>query len=319
MGLNYNCEIQRGDNVKSLWLFPGQGGQKSGMLKKVAPSLKSNVENWTGVKLLDSESGYQDSQQIQLSILLLQVDQVDQLKKRGWQPGLVAGHSLGVFAAAYAANVIDQKDVFKLVALRARLMQQSYPEGYGMGVVVGLSRKEVADLVKQVNEPENPVYLSNQNSELQNTLSGKLVGINRVLELAENTGASKAKLLRVPNPSHSPLMQKVADRLEAEISGINLQKPTCVYLANNNGHPVNDVAGIRYDLANNLVHPVFWETMINVALEYEPQVSIEFAPGTAFTKLLKVKTSQMSHITLQNMTISDADYLLNKWKGKNND
>jgi malonate decarboxylase epsilon subunit len=69
--------------------------------------------------------------------LLLQIDQVDQLKKLGWQPTLVAGHSLGIFAAAYAAGVINEEDV------RAKQMQECYPEDYGMGVVVGLSRPEV--------------------------------------------------------------------------------------------------------------------------------------------------------------------------------
>ena len=94
--------------MKSLWLFPGQGSQKAGMLTNVDPNLKQNVENWTGVKLLDTSEGYSDSQQIQLSILLLQINEVDQLKKMGWQPDLVAGHSLGVFGAAYAAGVISK-------------------------------------------------------------------------------------------------------------------------------------------------------------------------------------------------------------------
>ena len=122
--------------MRILWLFPGQGGQRAGMLTNVDQDLKEKVTNWTGVNLLDTEEGYQNSQQIQLSILLLQIDQVNQMKKLGWKPTLVAGHSLGVFGAAYAAGIIKLKDVFRLVSLRAKLMQDSYPEGYGMGVVV---------------------------------------------------------------------------------------------------------------------------------------------------------------------------------------
>jgi len=301
--------------VKCLWLFPGQGGQSPGMLKNIDPDLKTEVESWTGVKLRDSLEGYQDSQQIQLSILLLQVNEVDQLKKMGWHPDLVAGHSLGVFGAAYAANVITKENVFKLVNLRAKLMQSSYPAGYGMGVIVGLSRQEVADIVKIVHTSENPVFLSNQNSELQNTLSGKLSAIKQVLELATKSGATKAKLLRVPNPSHSTLMAKVAKKLSQAIEKLHLKDPECIYLANNNGRPVKKVEEVKYDLANNLIHPVFWETMINVALEYNPQVSLEFSPGNAFTKLLKVKTDQIANIVLSEMSVSDADYLLNKWKG----
>lgn len=113
----------------------------------------------TKVKLLDTAEGYQDSVQIQLIILLLQIDQVDQLKKLGWQPNLVAGHSLGIFAAAYAAGVINKEDVFKLVALRTKQMQECYPEDYGMGVVVGLSRPEVKKLVAQVHSENDSVFI----------------------------------------------------------------------------------------------------------------------------------------------------------------
>ena len=302
--------------LRNLWLFPGQGGQNPGMLDKVDPQLKEQVEKWTNVKLLDTAEGYQDSVQIQLSILLLQIDQVDQLKKLGWQPTLVAGHSLGIFAAAYAAGVINKEDVFKLVALRAKLMQECYLEGYGMGVVVGLSRPEVKKLVAEVHSDTNPVYISNQNSEMQNTISGKLSAIKQVLALAKENVASKAKLLHVPNPSHSPLMQKTADQLNTFIAQLNLHQPSCIYLANYNGHAVRSLKDIKYDLGNNVIYPVLWETMMQVALEYQPDVSSEFSPGTAFTKLLKAKTDQLHMVTLSAMSIDDADYLFNKWEKK---
>lgn len=302
--------------LRNLWLFPGQGGQAAGMLDQISPQLKEQVEKWTKVKLLDTTEGYQDSVQIQLSILLLQIDQVDRLKKLDWQPTLVTGHSLGVFAAAYAAGVINKEDVFKLVALRAKLMQECYPEGYGMGVVVGLSRPEVKKLVAQIHSDTNPVYISNQNSEMQNTVSGKISAIKQVLELAKENGAAKAKLLHVPNPSHSPLMQKAADRLNEFISQLDLQQPSCIYLANYNGHAVRNLKDIKYDLGNNVIYPVLWETMMQVALEYQPDVSSEFSPGTAFTKLLKAKTDQLHMVTLSTMSVDDADYLFNKWEKK---
>ncbi|RVU70776.1 MULTISPECIES: ACP S-malonyltransferase [Lactobacillus] len=302
--------------MRSLWLMPGQGGQKARMLAEVDPELKAQVETWTGVKLLDTEEGYQDSQQIQLSILLLQVEQIDQLQQLGWQPDLVAGHSLGVFGAAYAAKVIGKEDVFKLVALRAKLMQDSCPAGYGMGVIVGLSRPAVKKLVEQVHADDNPVYLSNQNAEMQNTISGKITAIQSVLELAKENGAAKAKLLKVPNPSHSPLMAAAAKKLQEFLQTLTLQAPECIYLTNFNGHATRKLQDVAYDLGNNLIHPVYWETMMQVALEYEPTVSCEFSPGTAFTRLLKAKMDQLQTVTLETMSIDDADFLFNKWEKK---
>lgn len=56
--------------------------------------------------------------------------------------------------------------------------------------------------------------------------------------------------------------------------------------------------------------------MMQVALEYQPDVSSEFSPGTAFTKLLKAKTDQLHMVTLSTMSVDDADYLFNKWEKK---
>lgn len=300
--------------MKSLWLMPGQGGQKANMLANVTPTLKKKVEELLKIKFEDSDAGYQDSLQIQLSILLLQIDQVDQLKKLGWQPDIVAGHSLGVFAAAYAANVIKQDDVFKLVALRAKLMKAAYPQGYGMGVIVGIARSEIQKIVDQLSTPKAPVYLSNQNSELQNTVSGQLEAVKKVLEMARKQGATKVKVLKVPNPSHSPLMKKVAYELNQFLGQLDLEQPSCIYLANYNGHATRDLKSVMYDLANNLAYPVYWETMMQIALEYQPDVSCEFSPNTTFTKLLKAKTNQLHNVTLATMSVDDADYLFNKWR-----
>lgn len=57
--------------VKALWIFPGQGGQRAGMLTHVPGPLRQHVEQLLGLKLLDTAQGYQDSVQLQVSITLL--------------------------------------------------------------------------------------------------------------------------------------------------------------------------------------------------------------------------------------------------------
>ncbi|WP_057749778.1 ACP S-malonyltransferase [Pediococcus cellicola] len=299
--------------MKTLWMFPGQGSQRRGMLATVDPNLKNKVTELTGVNLEDTDQGYLDSVQIQLSILILQMDQVNQLRAENKQPDLVAGHSLGVFAAAYAAGVIRADDAIKVVAQRANLMQNAYPDGYGMGVIVGLLRKEVTQIVTDHFDEAHPVYVSNQNSQLQVTVSGNIVGIQTVLEKAKAQGAQKAKLLRVPVPSHSPLMRGVAKKLTEALSKVTLKAPNCIYLADYNGHATRDVKKIAYDLGNNLSYPVYWDVMMAIAQEYLTTVSVEFSPGHVMTNLLKAKAPDIKTITLADMAMDDAKFLLNKW------
>lgn len=284
------------------------------MLEKVPQALIDQVKILTGVELTDDVTAYQDSIQIQLGILILQLFNVRQLKKIHQRPDAVAGHSLGIFAAAVAADVISEADAIKIVYIRSKKMQESYPTGYGMGAIVGLTRKEVSALVDQVNIAEAPVFTSNQNSELQTVISGSITSIKKVLNLAKKHSSQKTVLLKVPVPSHSPLMQSVADILETELSKLSLHDPSCTYLTNYNGHAVRRVDGVKYDMINNLVHPVYWDTMMNVAQELGVDTSIELQPGQTFTKLVKSKFPDFRTITMDNMNLDDIEFLLEKWK-----
>ncbi|WP_346202394.1 ACP S-malonyltransferase [Companilactobacillus musae] len=295
-------------------MFPGQGGQRSGMLNEVPVEMLKIVKDLTGIELRDDDQAYQNSIQIQLSILILQLFNIRQLKKIQQVPDVVAGHSLGIFAAAVAAGVISEKDAIRIVYVRSQKMQESYPIGYGMGAIVGLTRKEVSQLVNQVNSDIEPVFTSNQNSELQTVVSGSITGIKRVLTLAKTKHAQKTVLLKVPVPSHSPLMQSVADVLEKELAKISLNDSQCIYLANYNGHAVRQVSGVKYDMINNLVHPVYWDTMMDVAEELGVDTLLEMNPGQTFTKLIKSKFPDFRTITMNSMNLDDIQFLLEKWK-----
>ncbi|MFD1484867.1 ACP S-malonyltransferase [Lacticaseibacillus baoqingensis] len=300
--------------MNSLWIFPGQGGQSAGMLKPVDAALRQHVEHLLNLKLLDSDEGYRDSVQLQVSIALQQVAQVNAMQAAGRKPHLVAGHSLGVFAAAYAIGSLQQDDLFRVVKRRAELMQGAYPDGYGMGVIVGLTRAEVEALVAQVNDPAHPVFASNQNAEDQTALSGELVAIDRVVALAKQAGAVLARRLKVPVPSHSPLMAEVGTRLAAVLADVTLAKPNGIYLTNYSGRAVRQVPPVREDLSNNLVHPVYFEAMMSVACDYAPDSIVNFSPGRPFRKVLGQKFGDLHQINLDQMSVSDAVFLLNKWE-----
>ncbi len=295
-------------------MFPGQGNQFPGMLRDVSPKLIAKVKDLTGFDLPDDEEAYQDPVQIQLALLVLQLNDVSLLKEAGETPDIVGGHSLGIFAAAVCSGVLSEDDAIKLVLKRATLMKNAYPEGYGMGVIVGLTRIEVENLTEKVNSKQTPVFTSNQNAELQVSLSGSYEGIDQVLELAKKQSARTAKRLAVPSPSHSPLMKAAAQELERYVEGLNLQDANCVYLTNFNGHAVTKAEEIAYDLSHNLMYPVYWDTMAEVALELGTEVSVELEPGQTFTKLMKQKTSDIQNISLATMSIDDVSFLLNKWK-----
>ncbi len=297
-------------------MFPGQGSQSPGMLVTVPSERLARVKELTGIDLCDQD--YSDAVKTQLAILTLQLWQVDRLRAQGFNPTVVGGHSLGVFAAAYAAGIYQAADLIKIVQRRAELMTKGYSntDGYGLGVVLGLTRAEVEGLVSQVNSTAYPVAASNQNAPLQTALSGKLSAIKRVLKLANQAGANKALVLAVPTLSHSPLMAPVARHLSTYLDQFPANRPQCLYLANYDGHLKRSLAEIKYDLGHNLAHPVFWDTMLDVACELDLQVAVEMSPGTVLSKLLSQKNDSIRRIPLARYGIDDSCYLLTKFTKK---
>jgi malonate decarboxylase epsilon subunit len=274
------------------FLFPGQGSQRPAMLHAlpdhaaVASTLdEASVVLGLDVRRLDSETALNSTVAVQLALLIAGVAAARTLQAEGAVPDLVAGHSVGAFAAAVTAGALEFRTALPLVRLRGELMEQAYPQGYGMGVIVGLDIRRVADLVAQVNSPAKPVFLANLNAPRQQTIAGSDAGINAVLSLAYASGARKAERLHVSVPSHCPLLAPVAEQLSYALAQVPLHRPRVPYIGNRRARALRDAEGIREDLATSVTHPVRWHDATTMLYERGARLFIELPPGHVLTNL----------------------------------
>ncbi len=296
----------------SIWLYPGQGSQNLAMLEPVETRYFEMVAEITGRDYRLTPPNYHHTIDIQLALLITQMSGTKALKSAGLQPDFVAGHSLGAFSAAACTGVLSEEDAIALVYQRSSLMESLYPTGYGMGVIVGLTRREVAKIVEACFTSEAPIYVSNQNEELQLTISGAWVGIDQVIQVAKEQGASMAKRLAVPTPSHSILMQPVADQLRLLAKDMNFAPPQIPYLSNCTGRLLTEKAEIVEDLIQNVVHPVQWLDMMQVAIENRMKHFIELPPGSTLTNLVKRSYPNALTYCVDQYGVDDTVFLFNK-------
>jgi malonate decarboxylase epsilon subunit len=307
--------------VRTAFLFPGQGSQYPNMLHQLPQHQEvtrtfeeaSDALNENVIKL-DSKSALASTTAVQVALLTSGVATARTLKAEGVQPDMAAGHSVGAFGAAVIAGALDFKDAVKLVKLRGELMEASYPDGYGMGVVVGIREGPLAEIIHQCSTEEEPVYIANLNKIDQITVSGSVHAIKKVLILAEKKGAQKAELLNVSVPSHCVLLQSVASTLHQELQKIRLSRPIIPYAGNCRGRALYDPQEIRDDLALNVSYPVRWHEATSIFYEMGARLFLEMPPGHVLTNIAAKTFPDARSLSIEESGIKTACTLANRLK-----
>ncbi|KGT86960.1 malonate decarboxylase subunit epsilon [Enterobacter cancerogenus] len=283
--------------MKTLFTFPGQGTQRPGMLQSL-----SRDETWQvahqvlGDELmqLDSATALQQTRAVQLALLIAGVSAARQLIDSGVQPDMVCGLSIGAYPAAVIAGALDFTDALQLVALRGELMEQAYPQGYGLTAISGLTLAQVEALVDGQTS-----FIANINAETQIVIAGSDSVMAAVAEQALAQGAHRAQRLAISVPSHCALLDSPAQQLKAAIDKVRLQRPQFAYLSGSSARVLWQPERIADDLAMNMARSVRWHDAMVAAKEREVRLVIEMPPGEVLTGLTRSVQCQGECIALE--------------------
>src|SRR5260370_7393455 len=121
--------LGREATVEVAFLFPGQGSQEPGILHDLTPGqgTEAVLREMSGalgfnVLSLDTAGALKSTIGVQLSLLASGVATARHLLSRSIRPSVVAGMSVGAFAAAVVADAISLSDATKLVRSLAEQM-----------------------------------------------------------------------------------------------------------------------------------------------------------------------------------------------------
>ena len=198
------------------YIFPGQGAQHSGMgldlyndsaLAKDLFKIANNILGFeiTNIMFSGSAEDLKQTKVTQPAIFLHSVILAKTLGD-GFNPDMVAGHSLGEFSALVANNTLSFEDGLKLVSARAQAMQKACDNNPGtMAAVLALEDTIVERVCKEI---EGIVVAANYNCPGQLVISGEINAINIACEKLKEKGARRALVLPVGGAFHSPLMEE---------------------------------------------------------------------------------------------------------------
>jgi [acyl-carrier-protein] S-malonyltransferase len=227
------------------------------------------------------------------------------LEKGGRPPAVLAGHSLGEYAALVAAGALDFEDAVPLVRLRAAAMQEAVPLGTGgMAAIMGLDDADIAAACAEAAADE-VVEAVNFNAVGQTVIAGHKAAVERAMAACKARGAKRALPLPVSAPFHASIMRPAAEKLAARLAEIDLKAPRIPVLNNVDVALETDPARIRDALVRQAFHPVRWVEIIRRMAEMGVSRVVECGPGKVLAGLAKRCAEGVSGIALADLAALD--------------
>ncbi|WP_140791097.1 type I polyketide synthase [Myxococcus xanthus] len=280
--------IQQPRRANVAFLFTGQGSQYRGMgreLYESEPVFRDALNECDrllresfDLPLLDvlygSAGDIHATANTQPALFSLQYALTKLWRAWGVEPRFVMGHSVGEYAAAWAAGCLDFEQALGLIAVRGRLMQ-TLPAGGAMGAVFA-SATRVATVLEQLG---GGVDIAAINGPESTVVSGPASGVEAVLARFEQEGV-RSQVLRVSHAFHSSLLEPMLEAFEYEARAVTFQPSRLDLVCNLTGEvlPRGGTLDGRY-LRRHSREPVRFLESIRALQRLKCDTFIEIGPG----------------------------------------
>ncbi|MDR1418066.1 MAG: ACP S-malonyltransferase [Endomicrobium sp.] len=200
---------------------------------------------------------------------------------------VAAGHSLGEYCALCAAEFFNFKDGLEMVKARGKFIHEASCQNPGtMVAILGMQKEQILDICSKVSS-YGVCEAVNFNSPGQIVIAGTLEAVNKAIELANTSGATKSVVLNVSGPFHSSLMSSASDNMSKELKNYNFSNPVFGVYTNCDAQFTKDASEIKEKLVAQIKSPVKWDESIKSMIQLGFGKFIEIGPGRVLSGLLK--------------------------------
>lgn len=215
------------------------------------------------------------------------------MAETGVAPAVVAGHSLGEYAALVASGVLTLTQAAPLVRFRAQAMQDAVPVGVGaMAAILGMDAMKIIAICDRINGAAGQngtevVEAVNFNDPLQTVIAGSKAAVDKACEELKAAGAKRALILPVSAPFHSSLMKPAAEKLRQKLAETAFGTPLIPVVNNIDVAVETDEDRIKAALYRQAFGPVRWVECIQAIKAKGVLNIIECGPGKVLAGLVK--------------------------------
>ncbi|MEV4283933.1 ACP S-malonyltransferase [Nonomuraea bangladeshensis] len=267
---------------------PGQGAQTPGFLTPwlELPGIADRLGAWSEVAGIDliaygTTAGADEIRDTAVAQPLLVAAALASAEALGVQPDVLAGHSVGEFAAAALAGVLTAEQALSLVRERAQAMAKAAAiTETGMTAVLGGAEDEVLAAIDR-----HGLTPANINGAGQIVAGGTL---EQLAAFADDAPArARLRPLSVAGAFHTRHMATAVESLRAAAEGLTPADPRVTLLSNADGQSVAGGAEFVERLVKQVSSPVRWDACMETMAGLGVTRMIELLPGGTLTGLAK--------------------------------
>ncbi len=235
----------------------------------------------------------------------------------GASPSVLAGHSLGEYAALVASGVLTLAQAAPLVRFRAAAMQEAVPVGTGaMAAILGMDGPRVIAGCAEAQATFGVASLEvveavNFNDPAQTVIAGSKAAVDKACEVLKAYGAKRALPLLVSAPFHSSLMKPAAERLKEQLASTEFSQGKIPVVNNIDVAVETDADRIRDALYRQAFGPVRWVECVQAMKARGVETIVECGPGKVLAGMVKRIDPELTGVALYDpATLADAKTLL---------
>ena len=298
-------------NAKVAHMYPGQGSQYVGMTADLnhrftgvgevwdraditmidvlgGESLSSFVlrSNLSKEERIEAEHKLRQTEYTQPAMLTADLAIEAALNAHGHNPDMVAGHSLGEYAALMSAGILDMDGALRAAAARGTEMGSVEIDDKGLMASVTAPYERIAEILE---ENDGYVIAANKNSPKMTVIAGETAPVKEVMSRFEAEGF-QCVALATSHAFHSRIVAPANEPLRRFLEGLDIRWPNIPITSNVDGgwYPMNDgssdsKAAVLTKLAPQMASSVEWTTQINTMYDAGARLFIEVGPKRALT------------------------------------
>ena len=301
--------------AKVAHMYPGQGSQYVGMTHDLYQRYTAVQQVWaqadqTMTEVLDGEtlssfvlrSNLSKEEQVEAEHKLKQTEYTQPamltadlaieraLNDHGLHPDMVAGHSLGEYAALMASGILDMDGALRAAAARGTEMGAVEIDDKGLMASVSAPYEEVEAIINAI---DGYVIAANKNSPKMTVIAGETAPVKEAMAAFEAKGFQSMPLA-TSHAFHSRIVAPANEPLRRFLESLEIRWPSIPITANVDGefYPMNSSDSEDLDaskeavlskLALQMASSVEWTTQIQTMYEAGARAFVEVGPKRALS------------------------------------